>query len=639
MEKGGFMKSKKRRGILGVFVFLCAGLVLQFLTAASLVIPAGALRIYTIQGEGHVSAFQDKLVKNVYGVVTAAVFSKGKQEGFYMQDPEGDGNKKTSDGIYVHCPACFPPALQKGDLVCVSGTVQEYAYKKKDAKGNFLPSADLSRTQIFVDDAGGIKTVKQNLPLPAPIEIGYADLAKPVFTGSLQSLNPEGEAIDFYESLEGMRVSVINPVSVAPYHRGTNYITPCDTPERFFTGRGGIIYNGYEGTPLLVMHTGKCLYPAPDYVKHISIGDRFKGRVTGIVSYAYSQYQIEVSEELPQLVKADFSPESSKIAFDKNSLNIASYNVRNFSFGNSGDEKRAAIFARHFTGLLKSPDIICLIEIQDDDGSGGKTETSAAKTLELLIESVKKHDSSKTYNYVNIDPEKNKDGGIPNGNIRCCFLYRTDRIEVVPAAGGKVQKYSGKNGHSDELPAVIEKDGKRLKHNPARIGVGKEYFTRTRKSLAAHFKFKDGINGGKDFFVIGNHFSSKRGDDPVWGSRQPAKRSSEERRHLQADEVIAFIDSIKEKRSDAVIISAGDYNDFWFSQTAAKFKAAGMKNAVESLPEKERYTYVYAGHSQTLDNVFVLNAGISYADILNINAEFPETAVSDHDPVFVQVKW
>ena len=191
---------------------------------------------------------------------------------------------------------------------------------------------------------------------------------------------------------------------------------------------------------------------------------------------------------------------------------------------------------------------------------------------------------------------------------------------MVPAAGGKAQKQSSEKGHSDELSAVIEKDGKRLKHNPGRIGTGKEYFTRTRKSLAAHFKFKDGINGGKDFFVIGNHFSSKRGDDPVWGSRQPAKRSSEERRHLQADEVIAFIDSIKEKRSDAVVISAGDYNDFWFSQTAAKFKAAGMKNAVESLPENERYTYVYAGHSQTLDNVFVLNAGISYADILNNNA-------------------
>ena len=70
-------------------------------------------------------------------------------------------------------------------------------------------------------------------------------------------------------------------------------------------------------------------------------------------------------------------------------------------------------------------------------------------------------------------------------------------------------------------------------------------------------------------------------------------------------------------------------------------KGSNMKNAVEELPENERYTFVYDAHSQTLDNIIVPNrAGvtISGADVLNVNSEFGGK-LSDHDPVFVQLSW
>ena len=149
------------------------------------------------------------------------------------------------------------------------------------------------------------------------------------------------------------------------------------------------------------------------------------------------------------------------------------------------------------------------------------------------------------------------------------------------------------------------------------------------------------MNGGKDFFVINNHLTSKRGDGSIWGAQQPVVRASEVNRHKQADAITAFIKSVKEKRSDARIISVGDYNDFWFSETIGKVKAAGMKNAIEEFSANERYTYVYDGHSQTLDNILVTdNIAINYADVLHLNAEFsPKVRLSDHDPVFVQLSW
>ena len=100
-----------------------------------------------------------------------------------------------------------------------------------------------------------------------------------------------------------------------------------------------------------------------------------------------------------------------------------------------------------------------------------------------------------------------------------------------------------------------------------------------------------------------------------------------------------FIDTILAARSDAMIVSVGDYNDFWFSKTMEIMKGTDMKNAVEELPENQRYTFVYDRHSQTLDNIIVpKHAIISGADVLNVNSEFGGK-LSDHDPVFVQLSW
>ena len=103
----------------------------------------------------------------------------------------------------------------------------------------------------------------------------------------------------------------------------------------------------------------------------------------------------------------------------------------------------------------------------------------------------------------------------------------------------------------------------------------------------------------------------------------------------------SFGEQLKAAGIPAAFLKTSTYNDFWFSQTIDNVKAAGMKNAIEALPENERYTYVYDGHSQTLDNILVTgNIAIIYADVLHLNSEFsPKKRVSDHDPVFVQLRF
>ncbi|WP_206181055.1 InlB B-repeat-containing protein [Treponema medium] len=592
------------------------------------------IKIYTIQGTAHESPLKGKSVKDIPGIVTGIHYSENKADGFYMQDKDGDGNNVTSDGIYVYCGiAQFPAELKVKDAVTVTGTVTEHAFD----------ATQLATTQIKVARKDDVSILSSGNQLPAPIEITADKLEKPVFIGDLNVLSPAEEAIDYYESLEGMRVKITNPKVVAAPYKGTHYIAPVSA--NGFTPRGGLMYNSYNSTGRVCVYPYACFANKAD--AHVAnpeptIGDSYNGDIVGVLGYSFSNYRIEITEALPELTAGHIAPESSNIAFDATKLNIVSYNLENFSKakGKKGHsskktpDQRATAFADHFINQLKEPDIICLIEIQDDSADKDNDVVSAQQTLNLLINKITAIGGS-TYKSVNIDPENNKDGGAPGANIRCCYLYRDDRIELVQDSDSDLT-------NSDcNTAAEIEADGSKLTQNPARIGVGDAAFDSCRKSLVAHFKFLDSVNGGKDFFVINNHLTSKRGDGSIWGAQQPVVRASEVNRHKQADAITAFIKSVKEKRSDARIISVGDYNDFWFSETIGKVKAAGMKNAIEEFSANERYTYVYDGHSQTLDNILVTdNIAINYADVLHLNAEFsPKVRLSDHDPVFVQLSW
>jgi len=54
-------------------------------------------------------------------------------------------------------------------------------------------------------------------------------------------------------------------------------------------------------------------------------------------------------------------------------------------------------------------------------------------------------------------------------------------------------------------------------------------FNDSRKPLAGEFGYR-----GKPLFVVGNHFNSKGGDDPVFGRFQEPRRSSELQRRGSA---------------------------------------------------------------------------------------------------------
>ena len=180
------------------------------------------------------------------------------------------------------------------------------------------------------------------------------------------------------------------------------------------------------------------------------------------------------------------------------------------------------------------------------------------------------------------------------------------------------------------MTVVDSPSGPQLSASPGRIDPNNSAFANSRKPLAGEFRAR-----GKKLFVIANHFSSKGGDQPLFGRFQPPVRSSEVPRHAQAQIVNDFVDDVLAVDPNANVIVLGDINDFEFSETVGILEGGVLTSLMDTLPKPERYSYVFEGNSQVLDQILVSgnllnNFSVEY-DPVHVNSEFADQA-SDHDP-------
>src|SRR5204863_81342 len=106
---------------------------------------------------------------------------------------------------------------------------------------------------------------------------------------------------------------------------------------------------------------------------------------------------------------------------------------------------------------------------------------------------------------------------------------------------------------------------------------------------------------GHRLFVIGNHFISKGGDQPLYGHFQPPVRSSEVQRHKQAQLVNDFVDQIVGADASADVVVLGDLNDFQFSETLSVVEGGGPVTAtVDGISiDKTKPVISYTGNAGT----------------------------------------
>ncbi|WP_437117514.1 endonuclease/exonuclease/phosphatase family protein, partial [Bacillus cereus] len=215
------------------------------------------------------------------------------------------------------------------------------------------------------------------------------------------------------------------------------------------------------------------------------------------------------------------------------------------------------------------------------------------------------------YEYVEVAPLNNQDGGAPGANIRVGFFYNPSRVKLA------------------EKPKLLET-------NPTRIGQDNPLFESTRKPLAAEFTFQ-----GQNIVVVSNHLNSKLGDATPFGKIQPLVFKSEEKRIQLAQEVNSFVKGIQKKDANAPVVVVGDMNDFEFSKPLQALKGDVMKDMLETVSKDNRYTYIHEGNAQVLDHILVTNNIAPHTIVdpvhLNTNIMKEHGRVSDHDPVLAQI--
>jgi predicted extracellular nuclease len=580
-----------------------------------------ALRIHDIQDHAHISPYDGALVSRVPGVVTAT-----STTGFWFQDPQPDMDVRTSEGIFVFTGG--PPTVVVGTEVRVSGRVSEFragcfptCAPTSSAFANLTTTEIVSPTAVPVGPGPAIAPTIVGLRgrIP-PTRVIENDSAGNVETSNTFDVKRDG--IDFYESLEGMYVRIRNAVATGPRNNFGEISVLGDYGRlaSVRTSRGGIVvrrigdytYQQGDFNPERMI-LDDVIRPTPV----VDVRDGFTTPVEAVVDYGFGNFKFLVLNDLVP-VDGGLQREFARAA-KRNELVVATYNVENLDPTDAASGRFQRV-AEQIVQHMKSPDLINVEEIQDNDGATSPAPTDASVTWRLLIAAIQAA-GGPLYDYRQIDPLPNTDGGEPNGNIRVGFLFRTDRgLTFVDRPGGTAVTPN---------QVVDTPRGAELLYSPGRVDPNNPAFASSRKPLAGEFEY-----GGQKLFVIGNHFNSKGGDDPLFGRFQPPNRRSEVQRHQQAAIVNDFVDRILAADRKARVIVLGDLNDFQFSKTMDIVEGRVLRNLFDKLPLRERYTYVFDGNSQALDHVLVtrnLFGRTKLYDVVHMNSEFADQ-LSDHDP-------
>jgi predicted extracellular nuclease len=540
--------------------------------------------IYEIQGDGLNTPLAGKDL-NVLGIVTGI-----NPYGFYLQDPTGDDNPATSDGVYVYMAR--RPAVAVGDCVLVRQAAATEYYEKTE-----LTEA---RSVAAVEGCGSAELQSS----PAPL--------------AQRNQSPA----DIYEPLEGMLVSVegLTGIVQGPTKRfdsgDVEIALVVDGVSPYLPG--GRVYQERSGDMEgLIFLSGALGAELPDatWGDRVTVGSD-NGPVRAILDYNFGKYQLmllpgaEVTAESENAV-VDSLPPTPDDAFTVCTFNVYGLGQGRDQHPNTADyqkqlRKRAVAIAEGLDGCT-------IIGLQETG-----TPEDAANLAQLLTD-----EFDLPYAVVAIEGPNSSDRDFPLTNS---LLARTDRATVVAAES--LQGCSRFTFGLRFMPGVC----------PPR-----QFAFFNRPPLVVDLEVAGPWGDPYPLTVIVNHWKSKGGDESV----------NIIRRTYQAEHVAGLVQARLDADPEAHIVVLGDLNDYYGSPPVKILQeqtSPSLLHSFDILSPADRYTYIFNGGSQALDHILysrgmqTVFAGI---DPLHIAADFPFYAemdpttiyhASDHDPVVLTLR-
>lgn len=535
--------------------------------------------IGTLQGDGPASAFVDQEVAT-WGMVTGVT-----GDGFYLQDPIGDGDPLTSDGIFAFTYSA--PTVTVGECVQVEGEIDEYYAKTELNWISAITPSPACNTMVVT---------------PAP----------------LPPLRPGDDAVAVLEAFEGM---VVHLEPMIGFVQGPTKLFSSGEKEIAFVSMQWQRYFGPvhlgQGTPetsalLFLSSDLGADFPEVGWGDRLQIGDQ---GLTGVLDYNFGKYQLLPLPD--QIITAlapavEDAPESTLPPMAADEYGVCSLNLHGLGQGEAqfpnaqaytaALSQRAEVIAKQLAG--------CTVIALQETGRPADAEALAAT---LLAE------HGLAYRALALEGPGSFEAEFPLTNSLLVDEARVT-VELV-----------------DSVVACSSVDYGVVPSGVCPLG---EYEVFDRPPLMAQLQ----VDGPPDarwqtpatIWVINNHWKSKSGDEEANARLRAAQAQA------VADRVLA----IQSVDPDAQIVVLGDLNDFYEGAAVTLLQeATGLLHAYEWLPPLDRYTYIFNGAAQVLDHLLMtpnLAHQVASVDILHIHADRPtgdsSLAKSDHDPIRLRLR-
>lgn len=351
----------------------------RFVALAASLGLSSATSIAEINGPKFISPLKDQTVSNVSGIITA----KGP-DGLWIRSTTPDRDERTSESLYVFGRA-FGANLTVGDSIVVGGKVLEYRSNKDYLFLTELSSPVLEKRVSVGNKAEPLVIGKDTRDPPkeqyssldggdvfaVPNNVSLVSVANP-------DLEPKKYGLDFWESLCGELVTVKKPTALTkPNQFGDTWVAG-NWKVSGRNDRDGLTMTDKDANPeAIIIGTPLDGTKNPTNTR---MGDDVED-ITGIVTYAFGFYRIlprtalKVTKSqkpaLPKPTKLESSGKCDGITF-------GAYNVENLA----ANSAHHPLLAAHIVDYLKSPDVMFIQEVQDDNGptnDAGKSRIPEAR--------------------------------------------------------------------------------------------------------------------------------------------------------------------------------------------------------------------------------------------------------------------
>jgi uncharacterized protein len=235
-------------------------------------------------------------------------------------------------------------------------------------------------------------------PLPPATVVGTGDRIPPDQVieddaiGSVETsgtFDPANDGLDFWESLEGMRVQVSNPVAVGPTNAfgETSVIGDDGANASVRTYRSGLLLQPNDANPERVV-ADNLLTSLPS----MNVGDHYDAPLVGVLDYNFGNFFLEVTSSVGA-VHDGVTPETTDAA-GPGQLAVATFNFENLD--PTDPQSKFDRLADEIVGNLRSPDLIAGEEVQDSNGPTDNGVVDATQTLSQLASTIQAHGALRT---------------------------------------------------------------------------------------------------------------------------------------------------------------------------------------------------------------------------------------------------